>query len=55
MYVMKVFPNFNSLRLKAEINNPNLENFDTTERAISRKMDLIESQEFKIHLALDFS
>ena len=53
-YVRKVFPNLNSLRIKAEINNPNLENFDTTERAISRKMDLIESQEFKIQFALDF-
>lgn len=54
MYVREVFPDLNTLRLKATINNPNLEKFDTFERAKTHRMELFDRKDFKIQFALDF-
>ena len=40
MIVRKVYPNINTLRLKASIDNPNFESLDQDERAITHKMSI---------------
>ncbi len=54
MIVRKVYPNINTLRLKASIDNPNFESLDQDERAITHKMSIDDAMEYKIQYALDF-
>ena len=54
MIVRKIYPNINALRGRARINNPNLESLDQEERAVTHKMSIDDSMEYKIQYALDF-
>ena len=52
--VRKVYPNINTLRLKASIDNPNLESLDQDERAITHNMSFDDARDYHIDYALDF-
>ena len=52
--VRKVYPNINTLRLIARINNPNLKGLDQEERAVTYKLSLHDAREYHIDYALEF-
>ena len=52
--VRKVYPNINTLRLEARINNPNLKGLDQEERAITYKLSLHDARDYHISYALEF-
>ena len=54
MIVRKIYPNINALRGMARINNPNLESLDQEERAVTHKMSIDDSMDYKIQYALEF-
>ena len=52
--VRKVYPNINTLRLIARINNPNLDSLDQYERAETYNLSFDDAMDYHINYALDF-
>ena len=52
--VRKVYPDINTLRLKASIDNPNLDSLDQYERAETYNLSFDDAMDYYINYALDF-